>query len=174
MKGKDVYLRIIEESDIPTTSKWINDYEISDIMGYLPVKSLAEQLNWFKSNLGNNSKYIFAICTNNNEHIGNIGLGNIDYVNRHCMFNIFISNGVNRSKGIGTQSTQLLLEFAFNRLNMNKVYLRTSERFIEANKMYLKLGFKKEGVLREHYYTNGKYEDKIMYSLLKSEFDEKK
>ena len=54
---------------------------------------------------------------------------------------------------------------------MNKVYLQTSERFKEANKMYQRIGFKKDGVLREHYFSNGYYEDKIVYSLLKREYN---
>jgi hypothetical protein len=46
------------------------------------------------------------------------------------------------------------------------------DKLIEANKMYVKLGFVKEGVLRKHYFTNGKYEDKIIYSILNEEFNE--
>jgi RimJ/RimL family protein N-acetyltransferase len=172
MTGKQVYIRILEKSDILTTQKWLNDPVISDIMGYLPVLTLENQLSWFDSIKNDKSRFIFAICTKSeNVHIGNVGLGNIDYVHRHCMFNIFITDSKDRSIGIGTEATRLALDFAFNRLNMNKVHLRTSDRFKEANKLYLKLGFKKEGVLREHYYTNGKYEDKILYSILKREYE---
>lgn len=171
MFSKKIYLRILEESDIPLTTKWINDPQISDIMGYLPVKSLYSQLQWYRNSLQKDDRYVFAIIDlKTHEHIGNVGLGNIDYVHRHCMFSIFIAEEANRSKGIGTEATHLILKFAFEKLNMNKVYLRTSERFVEAINMYLKLGFVKEGVMREHYYTNGIYEDKIIYSLLKSEY----
>ena len=171
MRGNTVYLRILEEEDIYKTTEWINNPEISDIMGYLPVKSVLNQKNWFASITNDDKRYIFAICLiNGNKHIGNVGLGNIDYINRHCMFNIFIAESEDRSKGVGKEATQLILQFAFKRINMNKVYLRTSSRFIEANKLYLKLGFVKEGVLRQHYYTNGEYEDKILYSLLSEEY----
>lgn len=174
MIGQNVYLRILEESDIPLTTKWVNDQEIGEIMGYLPVKSLAAQLQWYKGVMNDTSRYIFAVCDKNtDEHIGNVGLGNIDYVHRHAMFNIFLVKRENRSKGIGTEVTKLLLDFAFFRLNLNKVYLRTSARFIEANKMYQKIGFVQEGVLRQHYYTNGVYEDKILYSILKDEYANK-
>jgi len=173
MRGNQIFLRILEKTDIPRTQKWINNPIISEIMGYLPVLSLENQLEWYDSIKNDRTKFIFAICLlRNNEHIGNVGLGKIDYINRHCMFNIFIADEKNRSRGIGTEATKLVLKFAFDRLNMNKVYLLTSERFIEANKMYLKLGFKKDGELREHYYTNGKYENKIIYSILRSEYYE--
>lgn len=173
--AENIYIRILEESDLPLTVTWMNDPEISDIMGYLPVKTAAEQLKWFQAMSSSNSSYVFAVCDKStNAQIGNVGLGNIDYINRHCMFNIFLAKSENRSKGNGTDATKLALDFAFNKLNMNKVYLRTSERFVEANRMYARLGFQKEGVMRQHYYTNGVYEDKIMYSILKSEYESSK
>lgn len=175
MQKKIVYLRVLEEGDIITTTKWMNDSEISDIMGYLPVFDLTNQLEWFRKGTVDKTRYIFAICNiSNDEHIGNVGLGNIDYVHRHCMFNIFIYDANNRGQGRGREATELALHFAFNRLNMNKVYLRTSDRFVGAIKMYQKLGFVKEGIMRAHYFSNGAYEDKIMYSILKNEFYEQK
>lgn len=174
LKGANIYLRILERTDIPTTQKWINDPSISDIMGYLPVLSMENQMNWYDTLINDKTRYIFALCrVSDNKHIGNAGLGNINYISRHCMFNIFIAEDSNKSKGFGTEATRAMLHFAFYRLNLNKVYLQTSERFIEANKMYQKIGFKKEGVLREHYYSNGKYEDKLVYSILKREYNGK-
>lgn len=172
MKGKNIYLRILEEKDIPKTTKWINNEEISEIMGYLPTKSLFSQEQWFKEITQKNDRFIFAIIDIiSDEHIGNVGIGNIDYISRNGMFNIFIADQKNRAKGVGTEVTNLILDFAFNKLNLHKVYLRTSERFIGANKMYKKIGFIKEGVMRDHYFSNGIYEDKIMYSILRNEFN---
>lgn len=173
MKSEQIYLRILEEEDIEKTTSWINSQEISDIMGYLPVKSIAQQKKWYASLIKDNSRFVFAICRiSDKAHIGNVGIGNIDYINRHCMFNIFIVDKKERSKGIGTEVTKLALDFAFSRLNMNKLFLQTSERFLEANKMYKKLGFKMDGKLRAHYFTNGRYEDKLIYSILRKEYEE--
>lgn len=171
MKGKNVYIRVLEEKDLEKNTSWMNNPEISEIMGYLPTKNLLNQRKWFESISIDNSRFIFAICLlENDEHIGNVGLGNIDYISRHCMLNIFIASDKDRQKGIGTEATKLVLDFAFMKLNMNKVHLRTSENNILANKMYSNLGFSKEGVLRQHYFTEGKYENKIIYSILRSEY----
>jgi RimJ/RimL family protein N-acetyltransferase len=86
------------------------------------------------------------------------------------MLNIFIAQSQNREHGYGKEAVNLILKFAFNKVNLNKVYLRTSERFKKAIVLYKKIGFIKEGILREHYYTNGVYENKIIYSILKKEF----
>lgn len=171
MKGKIINLRILEKEDIIQSQKWISNPIIADIMGYLPVFSLMHQFDYFDKIYKSNSTFIFCIIDNTTgKHIGNVGIGNIDYISRHCMFNIFIGEESNRKKGVGTEATMLILNFAFNTLNINKVWLKTSYRFIQAIKMYENIGFVKEGVMRNHYYTNGNYEDKIIYSILKSEF----
>jgi hypothetical protein len=62
MIGEKIYLRTLEASDIPNTQKWINTPEISEIMGYLPVFSLVNQLEWFRSITNSKDRFIFAIC----------------------------------------------------------------------------------------------------------------
>lgn len=171
MVGNQVYIRILEKSDIPSTHKWINDPVLGEIMGYIPAFPLVQQEQYFDKLINDKSRMVFAICLKDDHtHIGNVALGNIDYIHRHAMFSIFIENTQKRGRGIGSETTRLMLDFAFNRLNLNKIYLRTSERFVEAIAMYKKLGFAKEGVWREHYYTNGKYEDKHLYSILRREY----
>lgn len=172
MIGEKVYLRILERSDISTTQKWITDPEISAIMGYLPTKSLAQQEQWYDAILNDNTRYIFAICLiESSQHIGNVALGNIDYVSRNAMLSIFIYEKKQRRAGYGSEATRLILDFAFNRLNLHRVYLQTSSGFHGAIRMYESLGFVKEGILREHYYINGQYSDKIIYSILRQEYE---
>ncbi|MCF8345867.1 MAG: GNAT family N-acetyltransferase [Bacteroidales bacterium] len=171
MESNNIYLRILEKSDIVATQKWINSSEISEIMGYLPVLSYDNQIDWYDKLKNDKSRFVYAICEKESGlHIGNVGLGRIDYVNRNCMFNIFIAEQQKRLKGLGSDATLLMLDFAFDRLNMHKVYLQTSLRFTSAIKMYERLGFKNDGVFREHYYTKGGYEDKVIYSIIKREY----
>lgn len=175
MHSKDVYLRAIDRTDIEQNTIWINSEYISDIMGYLPVMPFSQQIDWFEKLKNDKSRLIFAICLKESKkYIGNTGLGKIDFINRHTMFSIFIADQTYHNKGIGSTVTRLMLDFAFKRLNLNKVYLQTSERFVSAVKMYEKFGFQKDGVLRQHYYSRGKFEDKIIYSILKEEYNEKR
>ena len=174
MKKNNIQIRPLEESDLSTTHNWINDPEISAIMGYLPVIGLARQEKWLKDRIFSNTHYIFAICVKKtNEHIGNIGLGDIDYVHRHASLNVFIYGKNNRGKGYGSEALEQILEFGFLKLNLNKIYLKTSSKFEAAIGLYESKGFILEGKLREHYYINGIYEDKLLYSLLKNEYVQK-
>lgn len=62
MKARTVYLRVLERTDIPRMTKWMNDPDIADTMGYLPAQSLESQLAWFDRLTTDRSRYIFAIC----------------------------------------------------------------------------------------------------------------
>lgn len=169
--NEPAYLRPLEKEDLARVKDWINSPDIAKIMGYLPVLSNHEQLLWFEGIKKLRTAYVFAICeSESGRHIGNIGLGNVDYVNRHGMLNIFIAEAVNRGRGYGRIAVRGLLSFAFNRLNLNKVYLQTSPAFHEAIRLYEGLGFTKEGAMRQHYLCDGVYSDKLIYSLLRSEY----
>ena len=126
MRGERVYLRLIEESDLERTHRWINDPEIGEIMGYLPL-TMEKQRQWFKTTVDTQCKFIFAICLiENDHHIGNVGLGRIDYIDRNAIFSIFIYSREHRGKGYGIEASKLALDFAFRRLNLHKVYLKAS------------------------------------------------
>ena len=171
MRVNRVYIRILEKNDIERTTQWVNSPEISEIMGYLPVMSLESQYDYYENLKNDKNRFIFSICLIENDiHIGNVGLGNIDYISRHAMFSIFIYDEKFRSRGLGTEAIILCLDFAFKKLNLNKVYLRVSPNSEKAIKSYLKIGFIKEGLLRQHYYSNGTYKDKGIYSILKDEY----
>jgi RimJ/RimL family protein N-acetyltransferase len=171
MISKQIHIRPLELFDITRTSKWLNDYDMSKIMGYLPYFNQQEQELWFNKTINDKSRFIFAICINdNNEHIGNVALGNVDYINRKAQFSIFIYDKKHRGKGYGKEATKLLLDFAFNRLNLHKVHLQTSRNFESAVKLYESLGFKLEGVLREDFFEGGIYSDKLIYSILVTEY----
>ena len=59
--------------------------------------------------------------------------------------------------------------YAFDILNMHKIYL-----YVDADNksihIYESQGFKTEGLLKEQFYTKGKYKDVYFMSLLKSEY----
>ncbi|MEI5908630.1 GNAT family protein [Bacillus spongiae] len=77
-------------------------------------------------------------------------------------------------KGVGTEITQLLLQYAFEELDLHRVDLRVLEYNKRAIKCYEKCGFIQEGVEREGALIEGKYETDIMMSILNREYKELK
>jgi RimJ/RimL family protein N-acetyltransferase len=73
-------------------------------------------------------------------------------------------------KGYGFEASILILKYAFHELNLNRIFLTVREDNINAIKLYKKVGFKEEGLLRQQVYNNNKYINMIIMSILKDEF----
>lgn len=171
LKGKNCFLRVLEEEDLDRTHQWLNTIEIMEAISINIPTSKMKQRKWFERLISDNTKIVFAICLNDSgEHIGNTSLGEIDYINRNARFSIFINSVNARGKGIGTEATKLTLHYGFNYLNLHKIYLKTTSDNFSAMKMYEKIGFKQEGLLKEHEFKHGKYVDKILYGIIKHDF----
>ncbi|MCH2232515.1 MAG: GNAT family N-acetyltransferase, partial [Crocinitomicaceae bacterium] len=73
-------------------------------------------------------------------------------------------------KGLGTIATNEIIKYGFHRLNLNRIMLTVSEPNKGGVRAYEKVGFKFEGRLRKACYRDGKFHDKIIMSILKSEY----
>ena len=168
--GKNISLQLIEKEDLPLLVEWKNS-AYTDFYEY-PLSDLRQDV-WFKKHI-EMGDYLFTITTIDNDtgrfnKIGMIGLSNIDYRNRNAEFGRFVIEEKYRDKGYGKESLKLLLEYAFKHLNLHSVYL---DAFIEKKvlSLYEAVGFKREGLKREHIYKDGKYRDIVCMRVLKGDF----
>ncbi len=172
IEGKKVRIRAIEKTDIDEIMKWINDREVMDnlIMRY-PVSRYKEE-KWIEKTLDDSNPRIktFALETKDGVYLGGISLHGIDWENRNAEAGIVIGKKEYWNKGYGTDAMMTLLEFAFNRMNLHRVYLKVYDFNLRGIKSYEKCGFKREGVLRHDLYVNGEYHDSIIMGILKDEF----
>lgn len=173
IEGKRIILRKLEEEDLLRMLEWINDSEIAYLVGIDQPISRDEQKKWYQGLLEDQTKRVFAIeFKEDKKHIGNISLDTIDWRNRNARLTIFIGEKSLRNQGIGHDVLSTFLNYCFNHLNLNRIYLLVHEDNQPAIRLYEKCGFKKEGLLRNHEYYYGKYINKIVMGLFKSEFEE--
>lgn len=172
--GKRVRLRAAERGDLPKFHEWINDPEVTRGLGIFLPMSMADEENWFegmtKRDPNEKSLAIDVRKGKNWMLIGNCGIFGIDYVNRLGELGILIGDKKFWNKGYGSEAMTLLLRHSFETLNMNRAYLRVYEDNVRAVRSYEKAGFVLEGRFREAVYKNGKYEDVLFMSVLRSEW----
>lgn len=126
---------------------------------------------WVQNAINQNKDVRLAICTvEGNIYIGNIYLTGIDYVNRKATSHILIGNHDYWNGGYGTEAMHLLLNYAFNHKNLRRIEAIVLEDNVGSCKMHEKLGYKREGLLRESVYKDGCYKNQVYYALLKSEY----
>ncbi len=177
--GDKVRLRAIERDDIPRFVHWLNDPEVTaGLTINLPMSSW-DETHWFE-NLANQAAeerplaLDVHIPDNSWTHIGNVGLHQIEWTNRCAIFGIFIGDKTFWNNGYGSEATLLTLKHGFETLNLNRIYLHVFETNPRAIYVYEKIGFIREGKLRQATFRNGLYIDTLIMSMLRSEWEAKK
>ncbi|MFS0687938.1 GNAT family protein [Sporosarcina sp. 179-K 8C2 HS] len=170
--GERVRLRKMAIEDVSSYHKWRNDIEVMQFTSLsLDVFTYADTENFVKIITGShNSKGYMIEEISTDKPIGVTSLINIDYGNRNAECIIDIGEKDYWNKGFGREAFQLLLDFAFDELNLHKVYLRVFSYNERAIKLYQKLGFSEDGRLTEQLYRNGSWHDVILMGLLKRNY----
>ncbi|TXT58575.1 MAG: Spermidine N(1)-acetyltransferase [Promethearchaeota archaeon] len=107
--------------------------------------------------------------------IGFVGLNHINWVNRNA--NIFIRIGEVDywREGYATEAAQMVIDYGFLELDLHKIYAGVHAPNVASwTVAERKIGFIREGVLKEEVYVNGEYQDAYKYRLLRSEWEEKR
>ena len=102
--------------------------------------------------------------------IGQINYNKIDKKNKKVELDIIIGPQTNLSKGLGTDALKTLMEHLFNSFDINKIIISARANNPRAIKAYQKVGFKKEGLLKEENYFKGEFVDYVIFGLLKRDF----
>lgn len=102
--------------------------------------------------------------------VGIISLVNIDYKNRSAECIIDIGEKDLWGKGIGREAMGIILEFAFNEMNLHRLYLQVFSFNRRAVNLYEKLGFTLAGKFREALYRQGEWHDIILMDMLEDEY----
>ena len=102
------------------------------------------------------------------ELIGSIGFVKFDWNVRKTEIGYWISK-VEEGNGIITRATKLLIDYAFDDLNMNRIEIRCSAENARSAAIPERLGFKKEGHLRQAEFRNGHLHDFLIFGLLRGE-----
>ncbi|TFJ91701.1 GNAT family N-acetyltransferase [Lentibacillus salicampi] len=174
--GERIRLRKMssEDEDVSIYHKWRNDIEVMQFTNpSLDVFTYADTENFVKGiTESRNSKGYMIEEVRTDKPIGITSLINIDYGNRNAECIIDIGDKDYWSKGFGREAFSLLLDFAFNELNLHKVYLRVFSFNERAIKLYQKLGFYEEGKLKEQLYRDGAWHDVVFMGLLKRNYKE--
>lgn len=114
--------------------------------------------------------YFYARDIKTNNLIGYLCIKTIDYRISKCELGYFVDEDY-QGKGITSKMVSDALDFCFNKLIMNKVFICTSEVNIASQRIALKHNFKQEGILRDEFRNgDGELQNTVYFGLLKSEY----
>lgn len=171
LKGNRIYLRLMEERDVPLRVQWINDPEVRETLNFdYPISTVGTRL-WLNKVALDNSRKDFIVCLlDNDDAIGYAGFLNIDYKTSKAEVYTGIGEKKWWGKGIATEIKQIQINYGFNELGLNKLYTyiwSENKKMIHINE---KFGFKIEGVLRQDKFSHGALRDRVYMGLLKEDY----
>ena len=170
LEGENIVLRNITLNDAERFVLWLNDPEVNKFL-QTRQKTLKEEREWIES-LQNKEEtgLVLAIETRAGVHIGNVGLDSISKEYRHAQMGIMVGDKNYWEKGYGKDAMRVMLDYAFKELKLHRVELGVYEYNPRAIHVYESLGFRREGVKREHTFYDGKFYDEIIMGILESEW----
>ncbi|MEC5423545.1 GNAT family protein [Virgibacillus sp. C22-A2] len=172
LESERIYLRPLCESDAPIMLENTLDKEIRYMTGTNLSFSM-EQIKAHIKNINNDSsRYDFAICLkSSDEMIGELSILDIDEESKKAGFRISMASISLTGKGYGIEAIKIVLSFVFEQLKLNRIQLEVFSHNLRGIRAYEKVGFVKEGVLRQSLFYNKTYSDEIIMAILKSDYD---
>jgi RimJ/RimL family protein N-acetyltransferase len=175
MEGKLVRIRAYEKSDLDSLMSWVNDEEVTRNLGapmIYPLSRAAEEAYLSANAPGDGPDCRWAVETLDGEYLGGISLMTIDWINRSAQVGIVIGSKLHWGKGYGTDAMRVVLRFAFDQMNLHRVWLNVYDFNTRGIKSYEKCGFRREGVQREYRFLDGRYHDSVLMGILEGEYRE--
>ncbi len=169
--GEKIGLRLIEEKDLLQLMRWRNDPRTLINLNTQLEISLAGQKKYFDDLMNDPSRMQFMIMRlDDNLAIGTIGLSKIDYRNQSARPAPFQIDVQYRPALLGIDALNTLFRYAFEELNLNRLY----GSVLDLNKPVLlgmqAMGMKQEGLARRAIFVQGEWHDMVFYGLLRSEW----
>ncbi len=163
-------LRKLEEKDIPFMVEWMKDDKINRFFRFNPddiTENTARAFIAEHQNIGND--YHFAITDESDEYMGTISLKNVSPIHGHGEYAIALRSSA-QGKGLAYKATKELLDYAFNSLNLNRVFLNVLSDNHHAISFYEKIGFRCEGEFVDHLVIKGIVHSLKWYAITREEY----
>ena len=167
IEGNQIYLQVLDEEKNATHDycDWLNDSEVNK---YLETKEATiDELKQYIRDKNNDPNCLFlgVFLKENNKHVGNIKLEPIEFDEKRATLGILIGNKEYWGKGIGTEATKLLVNYAFNTLDLIEVNLGVISDNKAALEVYKNAGFKIDRINKKSSRYGNKYYDGVIMSV---------
>ncbi len=172
--GRRVMLREYKAEDLADIRKWVNDAMSTRYLStrFWPAQTMVDTEEFLQRMLqSSHNAYNFVIADLNDErYIGQLDMFRIDWRLRCGELGMVIGNADDRGQGLGQEALELMKRFAFLTLGLERLELEVHMDNAAAKRCYQKAGFFMEGVKRHAFYTDGRFCDVGVMSILREEY----
>lgn len=166
-------VRPVLESDLPSLLAINSNEAVVKFLGHEPWQAMAEAEEWFEriskqQASGSALEFVISVKETGNV-IGRCGLFEFEVANAHAKLGYLLDRPHWR-QGYMREALAALLDSAFDEMELRRLEASVEAHNLASASLLQRLGFTREGVLRERWITKGEPMDAEVYGLLRHEW----
>jgi RimJ/RimL family protein N-acetyltransferase len=177
LESERLWFRAPEKSDVAFYMQALQDPRVRRnlLIGRYPFNEAGE-LAWLERHseppaIDGKTDVVMAFgLKGSDQPLGTTGLHRISMLHRNAEWGVFVGRPEDWGKGFGREVARTTLRYAFDTLNLHRVYLRVNADNERGLRSYKAAGFVREGVQRAHIFVEGKYVDLVLMGVLRDEW----
>ena len=158
------------DDDSELVLAWRNSADVAAFMFRDDPITVAEHEAWFSGVLLDRPDRRFRMFTVDGAPSGLFSLSMIDSRHANCVWGGYLAPGVPRGAGLGTGMMAVSLAMAFDDLGLHRVMVEAVAHNAAAIALYEKIGFRREGLLRDRARQSQGFVDVVLLGLLRSDW----
>jgi len=170
LKGQNIYLRALEPNDLEFVYSIENDesiWEVSNTQTPYSRFLIRQYLENAHQDIYEAKQLRLAICKNQDfSALGLIDLFDFDPKNNRAGVGILIKDSGNRNSGFGSEALDLLIQYAFAKLNLHQLYANIDIENVVSLALFTNFGFHNIGTKKQWNLVNGHYKDEALFQLI--------
>ncbi|CAH8771079.1 GNAT family N-acetyltransferase [Paenibacillus dendritiformis] len=174
LETERLLLRAMEERDC---SDIFDLYSLEEVVRYTPleafqsIQDVIREWNWHQEIFAEQSGLRWVIEDKSSAKvIGTCGFLQYEKAHRRTELGYDLAPPY-WGRGVMTEAAQRVLSFGFRDIGVNRIEAKIDPENIASERLLLRLGFQKEGVMRQQEFEKGRYVDIAMFSMLRSEYE---
>ncbi|MFQ5787233.1 MAG: GNAT family N-acetyltransferase [Thermodesulfobacteriota bacterium] len=150
---------------------WLNNPEINKYLSCSnTLQTMESCLSYVRSYERKEDKALIGIFLKDKKlHIGNLTLSTIDWGRRVGIVGISLGRKEYMGQGLASEALTSLKDYCFQQLTLHRLEAKVSEQHLNSLKIFLKSGFKVEGLLRDSAIIDGEFHNGYILGVLETD-----
>jgi RimJ/RimL family protein N-acetyltransferase len=173
LRGQKIILRSYRQSDLEPLFAGSNEPVGGKFTGTQTTFTREQVERYVQKQIAadDDSRASFIIAPlDDSRPVGEVVINQIDRTNNNANIRIAIFSPDDYGGGYGTEAMRLMVDYGFRELKLHRIELGVYAFNPRAIRVYEKVGFKREGVLRDILFYDREYHDEIVMSILEYEW----
>ncbi|WP_339837630.1 GNAT family N-acetyltransferase [uncultured Maribacter sp.] len=165
LKGKQIYLRALEQKDLDFLYELENDTDVWEVSGTIAPYSkdvLQLYLDSAHRDIFDVKQLRLVICNLQHKAIGLIDIFDFEPNHKRAGIGIIILDTAQRNKGVGSEAITLLYNYVFDVLGLRQVYANILEDNLASMHLFKKLGFVEVGVKKDWVRVKNSFKNEVL------------